>query len=307
LSKPYAPYDLVVEVVAKSNPEHESVRTPHLGGLIRCKVLQLGMALRCTQCFHTSWFSLEAISSKLSCPRCFEEFDFPAALPPRDAWAYRVAGPFAAGNFAQGAYCVANALHFLSERIAHTASWLPSFDTRDKNGDQFEADFGMLARPNRFSNRSSPHLILGECKSFNRFEDKDFARARKAAKLFPGAVLCFCTFNDALDKKEIRELTRIAKAGRERIDVGKQANPVLILTARELFSEFKMSDFYSSYGPKAQYAQSVYLRRDMDELCGFTQELYLGMPSTHQWFEEKRRKRLARLAARKAAAAKKTE
>jgi hypothetical protein len=49
------------------------------------------------------------------------------------------------------------------------------------------------------------------------------------------------------------------------------------------------------------------MRRDMDELCDFTQELYLGMPSTHEWFEEKRRKRLARLASRKAIAEKKAE
>jgi hypothetical protein len=75
--------------------------------------------------------------------------------------------------------CVANALHFLSERVSETSSWLPSFEIRNPTGDQFEADYGMLAAPNRFSHRSSPHLILGECKSFNRFEPKDFARARK--------------------------------------------------------------------------------------------------------------------------------
>ena len=34
-------------------------------------------------------------------------------------------------------------------------------------------------------------------------------------------------------------------------------NPILILTARELFSEFKMTDFYSFYGDKADYARAV--------------------------------------------------
>jgi hypothetical protein len=48
-----------------------------------------------------------------------------------------------------------------------------------------------------------------------------------------------------------------------------------------------MSNFYESYGDRAQFARSVYLRRDFDELCDFTQELYLGMPSRHEWFEEK--------------------
>ena len=140
-------------------------------------------------------------------------------------------------------------------------------------------------------------MIIGECKSFNRFEQKDFTRARQAAELFPGAVLCFCTFNEALDKNEIRGLTSLAIQGRARLDVGKQMNPILILTARELFSEFKMTDFYSLYGDKANYARSVYMRDDMEELCDFTQQLYLGMPSYHEWLDEKRRRRAARRSA----------
>jgi hypothetical protein len=102
-----------------------------------------------------------------------------------------------------------------------------------------------------------------------------------------------------LDKNEIRGLTSLAIQGRARLDVGKQMNPILILTARELFSEFKMTDFYSLYGDKANYARSVYMRDDMEELCDFTQQLYLGMPSYHEWLEEKHRKRAARLAARR--------
>jgi hypothetical protein len=144
---------------------------------------------------------------------------------------------------------------------------------------------------------SSPHLIIGECKSFNRFEARDFGRAEEAASLFPGAVLCFCTFNEELDKQEIKGLTKLAKQGRKRMDVGKQMNPVLILTARELFSEFKMTAFYSMYGDQAEYARHVYMRDDMQELCEFTQQLYLGMPSYHEVMEEKRRKKAARLAA----------
>jgi hypothetical protein len=167
---------------------------------------------------------------------------------------------------------------------------------RDAAGKEFEADFGMLAAPGKFSHTSSPHLIIGECKSFNRFEQRDFARAEQAATLFPGAILCFCSFNDSLDKNEIKGLTKLAKQGRKRMDVGKQTNPVLILTARELFAEFSMSDFYSAYGDKAEYARHVYMRDDMQELCEFTQQLYLGMPSYHEELQERHRKKTARLA-----------
>lgn len=166
---------------------------------------------------------------------------------------------------------------------------------RDSTSKEFEADFGMLATPSRFSHTSSPHLIVGECKSFNRFSEKDFARAEQAANLFPGAVLCFCTFNESLDKNEIKGLTRLVKQGRRKMDVGKQMNPVLILTARELFSGSKMKNFYSLYGDKADYARHVYMRDDMQELCEFTQQLYLGMPSYHEWLEAKRKRISAKI------------
>jgi hypothetical protein len=59
-----------------------------------------------------------------------------------------------------------------------------------------------------------------------------------------------------------------------------------------------MTNFYSLYGDKAEYARGIYLRDDLQELCGFTQEIYLGMRSYHEWLEEKRRKRAVRLAAK---------
>jgi len=299
LHKGFAPLPKVMEVLERVNAKGFSKGGRHLNALIRSHVLKLGMALRCTECLHTSWFSLESLKPRMSCPHCLRKFDFPCGSPPhRDQWAYRVIGPFTTGGFAGGAYCVGAALNFLSENVARTSNWVPSFTMRNAAGKEFEADFGMLSTPSRFSHTSSPHLIIGECKSFNRFEKRDFARAEEAANLFPGAILCFCTFNEALDKEEIKGLTKLAKRGRKRIDVGKRRNPVLILTARELFSEFKTSDFYSLYGDKADYARNIYMRDDMQELCDFTQQIYLGMPSYHEWLEEKRRKRSARLAAK---------
>jgi hypothetical protein len=299
LHKSFALLPQVTELLERINTRGLSTSTNHLNALVRSNVLKLGMALRCTECLHTSWFSLESLAPRMPCPHCLAEFAFPSGSPPRrDDWAYRVIGPFTTGHFAGGAYCVATALHFLTEKVARTSNWVASFTMRNAAGREFEADFGMLAAPGRFSHTSSPHLIIGECKSFNRFEERDFVRAEEAAKLFPGAVLCFCTFNEALSKEEVKGLTKLAKQGQKRMDVGKQINPVLILTARELFSEFKITDFYGLYGDKAEYAHGVYLRDDMQELCEFTQQIYLGMPSYHELLEEKRRKSAARLASK---------
>ena len=298
--KAFIPLRQILPILGKSNPGNESVTGPHLGALIRSNVLKLGMALKCSECLHTSWFSLEDLAPTMRCPRCLTDFSFPAGLPPERAWAYRVTGPFATARYAHGAYCVAAALQFLDEKIAYRSSWLPSFEMVKNGVPQFEADFGMFVGPGATDLITSPYLIIGECKSFNRFEKKDFERAQKAAEMYPGAVLCFCTFNESLEPYEIRGLKRITEAGRNTLDVGKQLNPVLILTARELFGQFKLDDFSSLYGDKSQYADSILLRGDMCEICEFTQQLYLGMKSSHEVYQEKHRKTLLRKAAQRA-------
>ncbi len=258
MHKAFALLTQAQEVMRRSNPGNEGVAEPHLAALIRRNVLKLGMALNCSKCSHKSWFSLEDLSSEMPCPRCFGEFPFPAGSPPsRDAWAYRVIGPFATAGFAQGAYCVASSLHFLANKIAFQSSWLPSFEMVKGGIRELEADFGIFVAPGAISHISTPYLIFGECKSFNNFEEKDFARARKTAQMYRGAVLCFSTFRDSLDRDEIVAIKQIAEAGRDPLDAGRQLNPVLILTARELFGQFRHVDFNSLYGDKAQYARGI--------------------------------------------------
>ena len=151
-----APLPQVMEILERANANRFSKGSRHLDALVRSHVLKLGMALRCTECQHTSWFSLEDLRPRMSCPHCLRRFTFPAGSPPnRNQWAYRVIGPFTTGGFAGGAYCVGAALNFLIEKVAREANWVPSFTMRDAAGKEFEADFGMLAKPSRFSHTSS--------------------------------------------------------------------------------------------------------------------------------------------------------
>ncbi|MCI0626245.1 MAG: hypothetical protein L0387_32145 [Acidobacteria bacterium] len=210
-------------------------------------------------------------------------------------------GPFAAEHFAHGAYCVASTLHFLVEEVVRESTWLPSFRLTNAEGKEVEADFGMFARPNRFSHATSPFLLLGECKSFNVFKAEDFAKARYMAKLFPGAVLCFATFRETLNAGEIKALTRIVLRGRKSLRTGKLLNAVLILTGKELFSQFRWDrQLHEAYGDRAKYAEMVYIRRDIEELCSFSQQVHLGMSSYHEWLDEKHRRRIARMKTPKA-------
>ena len=94
-----------------------------------------------------------------------------------------------------------------------------------------------------------------------------------------------------------------ALAGRKRIDVGKQANPVLLLTATELFGQYKIIPAYEMYGEKKEMAERVYRRGDIQETCDFTQQLYLGIESYYTWRDKKRQSLIARRTARKSAKA----
>jgi hypothetical protein len=289
VKKAYAPLAEVLRVLGTANTAEGERIERHLAALTRCNVLRIGMALRCDSCQSSSWFGLDELQEKLHCPRCLADFSFPAGVPPEKAWAYRVLGPFATANFASGAYCVTAAMHFVEDKIAHKTSMLPSFEMK-KPGDEFESDFGAFINLGASSLIATPYLLLGECKSFNRFKEDDFERARKAAKLFPGAILCFCTFNDALNSSEIKELKKIARTGRKRMDVGIDLNPVLILTGRELFGQFRLAEFSDLYGSEAKLAQALFRRGEINELCEFTQKLYLGMPSSHELRQQKMQK-----------------
>ena len=108
--------------------------------------------------------------------------------------------------------------------------------------------------------------------SINRFEEKDFERAQ----LYPGAVLCFCTFNESLEPAEIKGLKKIVEAAREILDVGVSVNPVLILTGRELFGQFHFGDFSDLYGADEQMARGMCMRGETRDLCEFHAEAIRG-------------------------------
>src|SRR5579862_2798268 len=53
-------------------------------------------------------------------------------------------------------------------------------------------------------------LLFSECKSYGRFEKKDYVRMRYLAKRFPRAVLVFCTLRKTLSPAELGTLARTA-------------------------------------------------------------------------------------------------
>jgi hypothetical protein len=302
IKKPYAPYNDLKRVLNMTATRDYMTPEMQLTNFVRQKVLRPGLTQECPECNHTSWYGVDDIASTFTCPRCSQVFPFPMSAPPNSKdWGYKVTGPFAAENFAHGSYCVIAAMNLLCHDEQRKATWITSFEmvNKDDKTKTFEADFAMFIEPTSAAQLASPAFVIGECKSFNAFEDRDFYRARQAMEIFPGAALCFATFRDKLSPKEKRRLRAITRAGREYISPGHQRNPVIILTGKELFGQFKLGDFYGEYGKNENWVRRLFEDVDLQALGEFTQELYLDMKPTHEVLRAKRIKKAAKKGSRR--------
>lgn len=189
-------------------------------------------------------------------------------------WYYKTAGPFSIPGHADGGYCVLLAVEFLCR--LHSLQVTPSycFIANGEQGKKLEADFGILWQESLFGSVAEG-VIFGECKTFDTFEQKDFVRMRTIGKRFPGAVLAFCTLRKELNKRELREITRIAKAGRKRWKSERPLNPVLILTGNELLSDFGPPSCWRENGPSKRFDRV----HGLLEICDATQQIYHDLPS----------------------------
>ena len=255
---------------------------------VHVKILVIGLRLQCPECRQTTWYRLADLDTSLRCERCLQLFDFPAAEPPRDLWAYRVNGPFAIENFAQGAYCVALALNFIDEQLADGTSWIPSVSIKGDGADDLEADFAVFFRPRVFSPIAEPFVIFGESKTFDRFKPKDISRMEQIGKRFPGAVLCFATLNQELTSIEKKAIGRLARKGRRSLRTGQQMNPVLVLTKTELLGQGDPRHVAERLPERFRaVAQNMFFRGDLQEICDFTLQVHLGIESIHEWWKQK--------------------
>jgi hypothetical protein len=283
--------------VTQNNPE---AARNHLNLLTGRRVLAIGLRLQCPTCSQFGWYSLEDLNENLKCERCLDQFPFPAASPPKENdWCYRTQGPFSVGDFAQGGYCVALAIRFLASTLRAEATWVPSLSLR-RGVEELEFDFGLFWRESTFE-PSEPLVMLGECKSYNKFVRRDLARARRLAEDFPGAALVFATLRPELEPAERERLARLALWGRKRLRYERLRAPVLVLTQHELLNVFGPPVCWQEAGGKYATFAANWHSQDFLDLCDATQQLHLGMESDASWYMkdlERRRQRLMRLEAR---------
>jgi hypothetical protein len=231
----------------------------------------------------------------LDCPKCLNTFPAAGNID-RGTWCYKTVGPFSVANYADGAYGVLLTLDFFSEHRMHSLHTTPvlSFSATAPNKKELEADLALFWQETRFG-RKIDGLLFAECKTYGRFEKKDFDRMKYLAATFPGAVLVFGTLRKSLNSKEISAISRIAKKGRKYWKAERPINPVLILTGTELID--------SDGRP---YCWEELLQKKFDHLdglidiCDATQQIYLNLPPWHEDWNKRWEARRKRRAAKKA-------
>jgi len=253
-------------------------------------VFRVGIRLQCQNCSRKSWYQLSDIQDTFSCPKCLCRF--PAVGNVNNSnWCYKTTGPFSVGNYADGAYAVLLALDFFSDHRMRSLRLSPSFsfeaiDSQDK---KLEADFAAFWQESLFGEVNNG-LLFGECKSYNKFEKKDFKRMSQLAKSYPGSVIAFCTLRKILTKQEIKELTRITNTGRKYWKNERPINPVLILTGKELLT---------TSGPPYCWKDDIDIKNifgrihGLLDICDATQQIYLKLSSWQSDWHQKWAKRKA--------------
>lgn len=259
--------------------------------LLSKEIFKLGLRVRCPNCLRNSWFPLGEVGNAFTCPKCQDIFSAIGNLD-NATWSYKTTGPFSVANYADGAYAVLLTLEFFGDhRTTMRTTRVMSFTAESAGKKSLEADFAMLWEESLYGEKKDG-LMFGECKTYGKFEKRDFERMRYLAEDFPGAVLVFSTLRKSLTPKEIANITRIAKAGRKYWKAERPINPVLILTGTELLNY-----------PGPPYCWEEPIKKKFDHiigllhLCDATQQIYLKLPSWNtEWHEKSERKHQRRQA-----------
>lgn len=261
--------------------------------LLGREVFQLGYRTQCTYCQRASWHSVRSFASELVCPLCYKKLNAISAVDSNNqgSWHLRTAGPFSVGNYGDGSYSVLLTLNLFERDRSLQATPVLSFNAKHAaSGRELEADLGLIWQEST-AGETQDGVLFAECKSYNKFERRDFDRMRSIAREFPGAILAFSTLRRNLEVDEIRELRKITSEGMKQWKTERPLNPVLLLTGNELFG-FVGPPYCWDKTAIPAWAQNAH---GLLELCMATQSIYLGTPHWQEtWrseYEKRTRKR----------------
>ena len=224
-----------------------------LNRFVDAGALRLGVAVKCPHCTKENWYDLDDVAYVNRCERCLRAFRFPeGTIPGLSNWKYRVVGPFATPNFAQGAYSVALTLSFLKNGVASPwGDFTYATGLELKRARQVrEVDFFAWYRQRNIGRFPSPATLIGECKSLGTeaFQTQDIDRLKELAHWFPGAFLVAATLKEAFDPAETDALRDLAEWGWGRGHSRRLPSPLIVLTSRELMCRTHLQSAWREAG-----------------------------------------------------------
>lgn len=286
-------------LLQRVNEGNVKIAKNHLMNLFEAGVFRSGLKLQCLNCSQHTWFSLEQLAKDLTCERCLQKFPFPIEPPSQESWHYRTIGPFSIEGYAQGSYCTLLTSNFLfgMHSFHGEVSWMPSFILKSQKHiiKEAEIDFAAFWRPVSFEKRTAPVLMLGECKTFDKFTADEVKRMGDLAEIFPGAIIVFGTLRKFLDDKEKELISALVRKGRKHLRGERLRNPIMVLTGVELLNRMGPPSCWKDAGmPYAKFADAYHYRRNIQELCNSLQEMHLGIESYRVWYERELQKKQIR-------------
>jgi len=253
-------------------------------------VIRVGIETKCSYCGHKNWHNISSAGYVNDCECCLKRYDFPQTeLQPKNGnWKYRVIGPFAVPNYAEGSYGALLTIKALSN--VPTKEQAINFSTAMKlesNGQGCEVDFVIWsANEANYDTYGNPQLIIGEAKSFGEnLTEKDIEKLKLAAKFLPDSILVISVLKDHFsddEKKLLKEFVEWARTS----DNYRPRHWVILLTGTELFARFDISNAWKNKGEP--YSKFTNYQDTLNELSDATQAIYLEMPSYYSWLEKKR-------------------
>lgn len=258
-------------------------------------IFRLGLELQCSVCARRSWYPIDVLRYTNECPHCLSTFEVPSHDPSSIKWSYKTIGPFSAAGKAAGAYSVLLTAKFFNQstRIHNATTTILSFKAK-KDDFELEVDCGLFYRESSYFNRST-ELIFCECKTYKHFDREDVDTMRNVAREFPGSILVFSTLNDKLTQEEQRLIRPFVKTCNKYHERDRPKNPVMILTATELFAShhppYCWKDKGRLYKP---FADNSHIHGLLDT-CQATQKIYLDIDLWRKgWVKEWEKKRNAK-------------
>jgi len=257
--------------------------------LTKSNILKLGIVLQCPACQRRTWYSLDKLDYHVQCASCLHEFDVPIHSPSDFGWSYKTQGPFDIPDMANGAYSVLLTYHFFQDVIGGLGNkTTPLFSFTAKKGRiNLEADLGLFYQSSRFDDKEIK-LVFAECKSRNPFKKKDVERMKALASAFPDSTLVLSTLKEEFSSSEKRIILPLVNKNRRCWKSSNPFNPVVLLTATELYADMSLHNAWKSKGGRYQkFAEHRAYYPELEDLADITQQLYLNLPSRYELLDKK--------------------